>query len=231
MYFFKSRLREGLRALFDRQYISSVPVQKILERIGTGAIRNFVQIGSNDGIKNDPLRKYILSGKWSGILVEPDHHNFQKLVQNYAGVPGLVFENTGIAEKGGSLVFHYVEGTGEKDPGWFDQIGSFDENTFRKNIAFDSGLAARYRTKEIAVITIGELLEKHGVQRLDLLHTDTEGYDFRILNSIDFSKLSPRIIIFESEWMTRHELGLLIDKFRALDYNLFKDGADHIACK
>jgi FkbM family methyltransferase len=231
MYFFKSRLKESLRALFDGQYIPSVSVQEIIERIGAGAIRNFIQIGSNDGIKNDPLRKYILSRKWSGILVEPDYHNFQNLVQNYTGIPGLVFENTGIAEKAGSLVFHYVEGVSEKDPGWFDQIGSFDENTFRKNIAFSPGLAARRRTKEIAVITIGELLEKHGVQRLDLLHTDTEGYDFRILNSIDFAKLSPRVVIFESEWMTRYELGILTDRFRALHYNIFKDGADHIACK
>jgi FkbM family methyltransferase len=231
MYFFKSRLKESLRALFDRHYIPSVPVQKILDRIGTGAIRNFIQIGSNDGIKNDPLRKYILSGKWSGILVEPDYHNFQKLLQNYSGVPGLAFENTGIAEKAGSMIFHYIEGVSEKDPGWFDQIGSFDENIFRRNIAFSPGLTARHRKKEIAVTTIGELFEKHGVQRLDLLHTDTEGYDFRILNSINFATLSPRIVIFETEWMTRHELGVLIEKFRALQYKLFKDGADHIAFK
>ena len=102
MYFFKSRLKDGLRALFNRHYVQSVPIQKILNRTGIHTIRNFIQIGSNDGLKNDPLRKNILAGNWKGILVEPDYNNFQKLIQNYSGVQGLVFENTGIADRNGS---------------------------------------------------------------------------------------------------------------------------------
>jgi FkbM family methyltransferase len=231
MYFFKSRLKDSLRALTGRHYIQSVPFQKILDRIGTNKIRNFIQIGSNDGMKNDPLRKNILAENWKGILVEPDYNNFQKLVQNYSGATGLEFENIGIAERDGSMTFHYIEGVNEKDPGWFDQIGSFDENTFRKNISFSPELVSRHKTREIQVMTIGTLIQKYQIHFLDLLHTDTEGYDFKILNEIDFGKLTPRIIIFESEWMTSFELKELLDKFRSHQYEIFKDGIDHIACK
>ena len=83
MYFFNSRLKDSLRALSGRHYIQSAPFQKVLNRIGANKIRNFIQIGSNDGLKNDPLRKNILAEKWTGILVEPDYNNFQKLVRHH----------------------------------------------------------------------------------------------------------------------------------------------------
>jgi FkbM family methyltransferase len=231
MYFFGSRLKDVLRVLSGHDYIQSVPFQKILDRIGTNRIRNFIQIGSNDGKKNDPLRKNILAAKWKGVLVEPDYNNFQKLIQNYSGVTGLEFENAGIAEKNGMLTFHYVDGINEKDPGWFDQIGSFDEKTFLQNIAFHPGLETRHKTREIPVLTMDSLLQKHRISFLDLLHIDAEGYDYKILNGINLEKLAPRIILFESEWLTGYELKELLNKFRSHQYRIYKDGIDHIACK
>ena len=231
MYFFLSRLKEGVRALLDPRYIPSVPFQKIVDRIGADKIRNFIQIGSNDGLKNDPLRKNILAEHWTGILVEPDFLNFQKLVQNYSGVSGLTFENVGIAEKNGIMTFHYIEGMHEKDPGWLDQVGSFDESTFLKNISFQPGLESRHRTREIPVMSFESLVDKYRLSYLDLLHTDAEGYDYKILSSIDFARLPPRIVMFESRWMSASELKDLLDKFRSLQYKIFRDGIDHIAFK
>ena len=231
MYFFFRRLKDRLRVSFDPRYIPSVPFQEILDRIGADKIRNFIQIGSNDGLKNDPLRKYILMGHWKGILVEPDFLNFQKLVQNYSGVSGLAFENVGIAEKNGIMTFHYIEGMHEKDPGWLDQVGSFDESTFLKNISFQPGLESRHRTREIPVMSFESLVDKYRLSYLDLLHTDAEGYDYKILSSIDFARLPPRIVMFESRWMSASELKDLLDKFRSLQYKIFRDGIDYIAFK
>jgi FkbM family methyltransferase len=231
MYFFKSRLKNALRALLDPHYIPCVPFQKILERYGPDQIRNFIQIGSNDGIKNDPLRKNILAYHWNGIFVEPDFLNYQKLVQNYSGAQGLEFENSGIAEKNGTMTFHYIEGVNEKDPGWLNQVGSFDENTFLKNISFQPGLESRHKTKEIPVMTLESLVEKYRMPYLDLLHTDAEGYDYRILNGIDFSRLTPRVVMFESKWMKGPELKELLEKFRSSRYRIYRDGIDHIAYK
>ncbi|HET6992529.1 MAG TPA: hypothetical protein VFJ43_14445, partial [Bacteroidia bacterium] len=63
---------------------------------GESNIKTFVQIGSNDGKKNDPLHSYIRKNGWKGILVEPDPANFKKLVSYYSQVNGLIFENLGI---------------------------------------------------------------------------------------------------------------------------------------
>jgi FkbM family methyltransferase len=229
MYFLKTRIKDSLRALFDGNYISSVPIQKIFNRIGINQIRNFIQIGSNDGVKNDPLRKNILAANWKGILVEPDYTIFQKLVHNYSGVADLIFENIGIAGENGSLLFHYIDDVSEKDPGWFDQVGSFDENTFLKNISFHPGLTNRHKTKEVPVMTLQNLIRKHHIQQLDLLHSDAEGYDFEILQGLDLEKLCPRIVVFESGWLRNFELNELLQKFSSHHYQIYKDGIDHIA--
>ena len=231
MYFFLSQLKDGIRAFANPDYVPFAPFHKILNRIGVDKIRNFIQIGSNDGLKNDPLRKNILAEHWKGILVEPDFLNFQKLIQNYSGHPGLAFENIGIAGKNGSMTFHYIEGVNEKDPAWLDQVGSFDESTFLKNISFQPGLETRHKTREIPVMTFETLVEKYQMTYLDLLHTDAEGYDYKILSSINFSRLTPRIVMFESKWMSAAELKELIDKFRSLQYKIVRDGIDHIAFK
>ena len=58
--------------------ILNIPMERIFEIAGESNIKTFVQIGSNDGIKNDPLHRYIKKNNWKGILVEPDKANFIK---------------------------------------------------------------------------------------------------------------------------------------------------------
>ena len=49
----------------------------------------FIQVGANDGITGDDLRKYILKYQWHGILVEPVPYVFDRLIKNYKEVEHL----------------------------------------------------------------------------------------------------------------------------------------------
>src|ERR1700681_618887 len=55
----------------------------------------FVQIGANDGIKNDPIHVYVRKYHWNGLLVEPMPDFFNTLRINYMGEDQLWFENAG----------------------------------------------------------------------------------------------------------------------------------------
>ena len=46
----------------------------------------FIQVGSSDGITNDPIHDYIVKYKWKGILVEPVEYLFNRLLRTYASV-------------------------------------------------------------------------------------------------------------------------------------------------
>jgi FkbM family methyltransferase len=87
----------------------------------------FVEIGSNDGEQHDHLRPFILSRRWSGVMVEPVPYVFERLQRNYAGIDRVRLENAAIATQDGHLpFFHLVDATPEERaqlPDWYDGIG------------------------------------------------------------------------------------------------------------
>ena len=71
----------------------------------------FVQVGANDGLKDDQLSQYIKQDGWSGILIEPQAEAFERLQFNYRDCDNLRFENTAIgAEQGTLKLYRFVVG-------------------------------------------------------------------------------------------------------------------------
>ncbi|HTB24587.1 MAG TPA: FkbM family methyltransferase [Puia sp.] len=206
-------------------------MERIFKMTGEANIKTFVQIGSNDGIKNDPLHRYIKKNNWKGILVEPDKANFTKLRDNYSQMNGLHFENVGIGPERGEMIFYRLKDITNNEPGWYDQVGSFDKETFIKNIEHGKELNKRIITDTLPVITFYDLLQKYNYSEIDLLHIDTEGFDYKILRSVDFSKYNIRLVIFEGEWMTPSELKEIIQYLRKFKYRMYRSGIDYAAVK
>jgi FkbM family methyltransferase len=224
---FIRRLKKAIETLISKDTILNVPIDGIFKMAGESNIKTFVQIGSNDGMKNDPLHRYITKNHWKGILVEPDLASFKKLVNNYNQVGGLIFENLGIGPVRGEMLFYRLKNITEQEPGWYDQVGSFDRETFIKNIKYGQDLAKRMTAEPLPVITFDDLLQKNNFRKVDLLHTDTEGFDYKILRSIDFAEHDIRMVLFEGEWMTQFELRGMIQYLRKYNFRIFRCGIDY----
>src|SRR5439155_11519118 len=54
-----------------------------------GSALNFVQVGAFDGVTKDPLRRYIETCGWRGIMIEPQRSAAEKLRSLYAGNAGI----------------------------------------------------------------------------------------------------------------------------------------------
>jgi hypothetical protein len=66
-------------------------VASLLEALALSRKRVFfVQVGSNDADHGDPLRPFILTRRWSGIMIEPVPYVFERLRRNYESLPDLV---------------------------------------------------------------------------------------------------------------------------------------------
>jgi FkbM family methyltransferase len=158
----------------------------------------FVQIGAYDGRECDPIQRFIRRYRWSGILVEPQPDVFEKLRRNYANVPGLVFERTAIADQECSLPLYKLK---EEFAHLFHAdhktLCSFIPEHITKHLSHPVDLRDALEKVDTPCSTISGLIEKHHVTKIDLLQIDAEGYDFIIVKSIDFSKVSPLIIHFE----------------------------------
>ena len=225
------KLKSVITTWLSNLMIVNTSIDLIFQMAGVSTFKTFVEIGANDGKKNDPLYPYIISHGWRGILVEPDPANFKKLKENYRSFERLIFENTGIGPEQGELLFYKIKDITDQEPGWYDQVGSFDKKTFLKNISYGNGLDQRLVAEPLPVITFDQLLKKNNFGTPDLLHIDAEGFDYRILRSIDFTKYEICLVLFEGEWMTKTELKEIVQYLRRHDYRVVRSGIDYAGVK
>jgi FkbM family methyltransferase len=177
----------------------------------------FVQIGANDGVAGDPLRKMILKYHLRGVLVEPNPAAFLRLVANYHGEPQLRFENVAIAPSQGTRTLYFPADKNENDI-----LGSFDRNALTRR------LSRNVEIREIQVTTLpfDSIVERSGEREVDLIQIDTEGYDFEVLKMIDFDRWLPAIVNFEHIHLTTDAYIQAVDLLISHGYRTVVHGVD-----
>ena len=170
--------------------------QLLIDRMKTSKEIIFVQIGGNDGISTDPLHPLIkrFPGRFRGLVVEPLKDKFELLKRAYADVESVVPVNVAVHNTEKEMLIHRVRPDLEKRlPAWARGIGSFNPEYYKL-----SQLDSSYMiTEKVLCTTFDDLLTTHKIANIELLITDTEGYDFEILRNIDFAKHRPTYVHFE----------------------------------
>ncbi|MCH6201345.1 FkbM family methyltransferase [Aquiflexum sp. LQ15W] len=197
---------------------------------------SFIQIGANDGVTNDKLRVFILKYNWQGILVEPVPYVYERLKFNYDGVDGLAFENCAISEKSGVMKFYSIAEYDSKGKSLFhdfseykiDQLGSFDRATLMKHAYMHPEFETIIKEIEVPCLSFHDLINKYHIKKLDLLLVDAEGYDHKIIQSIDLDYFNPKVIIFEHHHLRNNDYRELVKKL-ICKYDLFVHGWDTVA--
>lgn len=155
-----------------------------------------VQIGANDGQRADPLHPLLRKYGWRAILVEPQPRAFEQLQQTYADFPAVSLENCVIARQDGEVDFYTVA-----DHVDFRWTGLAQLNRDRLMSALvaqgfdrDDSLIKSIR---VPALTVASLLRKHGLDRMDILQIDAEGFDYEIVKMVDFERSAPALIHYE----------------------------------
>jgi FkbM family methyltransferase len=184
----------------------------------------FLQIGAHDGVSYDPIHSYVTRFHWKGLLVEPQSAIFQKLRENYRDEKQLLFENSAIAQRDGSIELHCFENANAEDH------ASMLTST-RKHYLSLNGDNHRGALKTITVpaLTLESLLAKHRIERVNLLQIDTEGFDFEIIKMIDFKRMKPEIIHYENNFLNRRQKSECSRILDDQNYALLNLGVDTIA--
>lgn len=188
----------------------------------------FVQVGSNDGVRLDPLRDTILKRRWNGVMVEPVPYIFERLRRNYADIDRVRTENVAIADHDGTQALYYIPEAPNDDrlPMWYDQLASFRRDVLLKHIDEIPDIENRIRTIDVPCLTFDSLCRRHHITLVDLVHIDTEGYDWEVVSSIDLERLAPTVILFEHYHMDRDSYRLCTEHLRAHGYELLPIGMD-----
>ena len=159
--------------------------QDIFVLLETGFKQNgfFVEFGATNGV--DLSNTYLLekSFGWNGILAEPAKMWHSDLMTNRSATIEL---DCVWSISGKKLLFNMVE------EGEFSTIADFSKS----DLHADKRKTGSYY--EVNTISLIDLLNKHNApNKIDYLSIDTEGSEFEILNSFDFSKYKIDIITCE----------------------------------
>lgn len=190
----------------------------------------FVEIGANDGDQHDHLRPFLDAGRWRGIMVEPVPYVFARLQANYGGRAGIILENAAIADRDGELPFYHLEQAENRAaaglPRWYDGIGSFSREAVLTHAALVPGLQERMVCVPVPCLTFSSLCAKHGVDRVDLLVVDTEGYDHEILRNLDWDTHRPRLVVYEHYHLSASDRAQVRELLEDHGYASLEEGFD-----
>jgi FkbM family methyltransferase len=201
------------------------------------------QVGANDGKSNDPVHPYFKDFGWKGLLVEPQVDVFEAgLTKTYAGNPRVILENVALANTEGELPFYRVAISKAR---WATGLSSFDkksllghiENGYILRKAMEEGVEIPSDPEKLLEVvkvptsTVSGLFTKHGVNKIDVLCVDTEGYDYEILKLIDFKKYSPELVLFESKNLSDPDFVAAKRLLTDAGYNLYWEKGDTLALK
>lgn len=167
-------------------YCSHNEDKEILETFSSGKGGYFVDIGANDGVTGS--NSYLLEKNgWQGLLVEPNPSLVDELkkIRSSSIVPYLV------SDQMGEVTFHIVSGPGnlhglsriDATPEFFDHIKKHGGEVTEKKVL----------CKGLTTI----LDENNAPENLEFLSIDVEGHELAVLETLDFSKYHPQIIMLE----------------------------------
>jgi FkbM family methyltransferase len=182
-----------------------------------------IQIGANDGIQNDPIRKFLkFPGDYQAILVEPIEFYVQKLLELYKDRPDITILKSAIGCKSERRDLYYIppelanemNGNGPMN-NWAHGQGSFSKDTIIYWINKNSFRGSRYIDRIPFYINSIVCDSVDSIYARDLLHgknlhnalllIDVQGYELEVLKSLDFEN-SPRYIIYEDDQGNRDNI-------------------------
>jgi FkbM family methyltransferase len=216
---------------YDR-WVQALPGTRLLREFERARPRAFfVQVGSNDGEQHDPLRATILRSQWRGIMVEPVPYVFDRLRANYGRYADrITLAPVAIGETDGVLPFFHLapvaDYAGEGLPQWYDGIGSFKREHVLKHVEHIPDIETRLLCTEVPTLTFDSLCRRYGVDDVDLLHIDAEGFDFEVIRSIDFDRYHPRLLVYEHYHQSEADRVACRDHVEEQGFETFEQGMD-----
>jgi FkbM family methyltransferase len=225
------------RARAVRARVRPHPPERPLERVVFALAQalpdaTFVQVGAHDGTQLDPLREAILGSRWRGVMVEPVPYVFDRLALRYGDHPRLSLENVAIADADGTRPFHLLRQADHDDEEvwrWYDALGSFRREVVLSHAHLVPDIAERIETIEVPCVTFATLCERNGLDHVDVVQIDTEGYDRQVLELIDVPRLRPRLVLYEHLHLDRADRDGAEDLMTGHGFRLVSDGMDTLA--
>lgn len=175
----------------------------MVHRISPDGVR-FAQVGANDGKLADPILRFIETGAWQGVMIEPHPAYFADLSELHRGKAGIQLVNCAVSNAEGQMqLFHLSEAEHGAYPSWARGCASLKHNrlvevlTGKRKDGKPSDLDAEIEAVTVPVRRLDAILADAGLSKLDFLIVDVEGFELNVLDSVDLGVLGLRACLVE----------------------------------
>lgn len=202
------RSRRRLFELFGFGYFSQ-PARYSLDKILQGYLPNkgmFAEVGANNGYTESNTYYLEKIKGWKGVLIEPIPSLYEECkkerknskVYNYALVRP---EESG---KPVTMTHANLMSLVKKETGYSKEEKERIERASEHHQIYDI---------QVPGVTFSEVLVEAGVEHIDFLSLDVEGYEYEVLKGLDFKRHAPTYILVEClEPGSKEQIGEILDK-------------------
>ena len=170
----------------------------------------YLDIGANDPSFNNNMKRFYDKG-WSGINIEPGIDSIKKFCESRIRDINL---NIGVGPVKGALTFYQVVGD--------STLSSFNEKIAKK-MAAKFGLTIDEIS--IDVLRLIDVFEEYVKDKqVDFMSVDTEGLDLEVLQSNDWDRFRPTLIMVEIDNQYQQIVEFMSQCNYVLVYNNYHNG-------
>jgi FkbM family methyltransferase len=171
--------------------------------------RSILKIGSNDGVRNDAFYPFVSQDVTiRALFVDPMSYLLEQARKAHKHHKNIKYVQLAIAETSGEKDFFFLDESVKKDhpnvPDYYTGIGSFSSTHIAKH--FGNNYSEYIRKVPVATDTLNNLLEREEFTSFDILHIDTEGYDWQVLKQLPLDKILPELIYFEHKHLNARDI-------------------------
>lgn len=144
----------------------------------------FVEVGCIDGIRYSNTLTFEERG-WRGVCIEAHADYIDSLRKNR---PGSIVEHCAAGEADEDAVTFYANFRGS--------LSSLDkslEDRFKAHGKYFGGFVEQ----KVAKRCLNTVFAKHGVDHIDVLSLDIEGYEVEAIRGLDLQRYRPRVMVIE----------------------------------
>ena len=167
----------------------------------------FIEAGACDGILNSNTFLLEKNYEWTGLLVEPIKEYYLQLKQNR----NALTSNVALSNNNNKQLDFLI--TANKD---LSTIRGYEDNDYHAENR------QKYKIIKVPTVTLNNLIIKNLKNfEIDFFSLDTEGSEFEIIKSLDFSKHRIKVICVEHNLSSNRDLiqnHLLANNYKKLNF-------------
>lgn len=153
----------------------------------------FVEIGADDGVHNSNTLFFENLG-WTGVCIEPSYNRFKSLKQNRA----CICENVAIDSKEGTVEFMDISGYGKGLSGIVDKYTNAHKQRINREIEHKDNKGHQFI--KVKTRRLDGILHENNITKVDFCSIDTEGCEFDIISSLNYSYINIDIFLIENNY-------------------------------